>query len=118
VADAFRQKFDPAIWQVVTQISPGSVLSYGQVAALAGFPRHARMVSKAMGRSPEALPWHRVVSANNRLAFDQGSESYIEQASLLKQEGITFKDGRLQVQDQTESDRESLDRMLWGPLKD
>ena len=48
-----QNKFDRAIWKVVSAIAPGSVMAYGEVARAAGYPRHARMVSKAMSRSPE-----------------------------------------------------------------
>jgi methylated-DNA-protein-cysteine methyltransferase-like protein len=35
----FQYKFDSAIWQIVSGIKPGRVMSYGQVARAAGFPR-------------------------------------------------------------------------------
>ena len=42
----FQNKFDQKIWDVVAKIKAGQVMSYGKVARSAGFPRHARMVSK------------------------------------------------------------------------
>jgi len=60
----FKNKFDTAIWKVVSSISNGRVMGYGEVARAAGFPRHARMVSKAMSRSPEQSPWYRVVRSD------------------------------------------------------
>lgn len=86
-------------------------MGYGEVAKAAGFPRYSRMVSGALGRSPEPLPWHRVVRSNRTLAFAAGSTSYHEQAQLLKQEGIRF-DGLNIIE--VDSD-DSLDRLLWGP---
>jgi len=62
----FQEKFDQAIWRTVSGIKPGRVMSYGQVARAAGFPRHARMVSKAMSRSVEPLPWYRVIGLTTR----------------------------------------------------
>ncbi|MBT8060612.1 MAG: MGMT family protein, partial [Gammaproteobacteria bacterium] len=52
-----------AVWQVVEGIPPGHVLTYGEVARLAGMSRAARRVSLAMRRAPRGrnLPWHRVV---------------------------------------------------------
>ena len=64
-----------------------------------------------MGRSPDPLPWHRVVRSNRTLAFEPGSKHYREQASRLKQEGVTF-DGRQLIEAPRES---SLDELLWGP---
>ena len=65
----FRLKFDKAIWKMVSGIKSGRVMSYSQIARAAGFPHHARMVSKAMSRSTESLPWHRVIKSDRTLAF-------------------------------------------------
>ena len=107
----FRDKFDNQVWQVVAAIPPGRVMGYGEVARAAGFPRYSRMVSAALGRSPEPLPWFRVVRSNRTLAFEVGSSSYREQAQLLKQEGIRFDGLRIIEPDSDDS----LDRILWGP---
>ena len=107
----FRNQFDHRVWQVVAEIPPGRVMGYGEVARAAGFPRYSRMVSGALSRSPEPLPWFRVVRSNRTLAFEEGSPEYREQAQLLKQEGVRF-DGLKIIE--VESD-DSLDRILWGP---
>ena len=86
-------------------------MGYGEVAKAAGFPRYSRMVSAALGRSPESLPWFRVVRSNRTLAFEPGSDSYREQAQVLKQEGVRF-DGVKIIDAATDN---SLDRILWGP---
>jgi len=53
------------IWQVVAAIPYGKVATYGQVAKLCGFPRHARYVGMTLRDLPNGstLPWHRVVNA-------------------------------------------------------
>jgi methylated-DNA-protein-cysteine methyltransferase-like protein len=107
----FQDKFDHRVWQVVASIPPGRVMGYGEVAKAAGFPRYSRMVGAALGRSPEPLPWFRVVRSNRTLAFEPGSSSYREQSQLLKQEGVRF-DG-LKIVEAVDDD--SLDRILWGP---
>lgn len=107
----FQEKFDHRVWEVVASIPSGRVMGYGEVAKAAGFPRYSRMVGAAMGRSPEPLPWYRVVRSNRTLAFEEDSSSYREQAQLLKQEGVRF-DGLKIIE--LESD-DSLDRILWGP---
>jgi methylated-DNA-protein-cysteine methyltransferase-like protein len=49
------------IWQVVAMIPKGRVASYGQIAALAGMPRHARLVGEGVEfvgeRIPRAYRW-------------------------------------------------------------
>jgi len=110
---AFRGKFDKAIWRVVSNIASGRVMAYGEVARAAGYPRHARMVSKAMARSLSPLPWHRVVRSDLTLAFDQGSDAYKRQRSLLEQEGVQFVNGKVVQLDA--GDHKDLDELLWGP---
>jgi len=105
--------FDKAIWKTVSSIKSGRVMSYGQVARIAGYPRHARMVSKAMSRSAESLPWHRVVKSDRTLAFEVGSEAYIKQQDLLEKEGVKIIGGKVVPLYSVEG--KELDELLWGP---
>ena len=52
-----------AIWDVVAQIPPGKVTTYGDVALAAGLPGRARQVGYALRHSPDDLPWFRVLGA-------------------------------------------------------
>ena len=88
-------------------------MSYGEVARASGYPRHARMVSKAMGRSVEALPWYRVIRSDHTLAFKPGSEPYNKQQGLLEKEGVHIIDGKV-IPVESEEDKD-LDELLWGP---
>jgi len=111
----FQEKFDQAIWRTVSGIKPGRVMSYGQVARAAGFPRHARMVSKAMSRSVEPLPWYRVIRSDYTLAFKVGGVAYNKQRGLLENEGVRFM-GKKVVPVETD-DSAGLDALLWGPTE-
>ena len=53
------------IFEVVRRIPAGRVLTYGDVAALAGLPGHARLVGYALHALPPGttVPWHRVINA-------------------------------------------------------
>ena len=108
-----QRKFDTAIWRVVSSIASGRVMGYGEVARAAGYPRHARMVSKAMGRSAEPLPWYRVVRSDRTLAFETGSDAYNRQRRLLENEGVHFVDDKVVPVDI--DDDKDLDELLWGP---
>ena len=110
-----KNKFDGEVWAIVSGIKSGRVMSYGEVARAAGYPRHARMVSKAMGRSAEPLPWYRVVRSDRSLAFKAGSESYKKQQALLEKEGVKIINGKV-VPVNSDEDMD-LDEMLWGPAK-
>ncbi len=88
------------IYEAVRQIPAGSVMSYGQVAALAGNPGAARAVGFALHRNPEpgVIPCHRVVFADGRLAsaFAFGGEGV--QRAMLEAEGVEFlPDGRVDM---------------------
>ena len=90
-------------------------MGYGQVARAAGFPRHSRMVSKAMSRSAEPLPWYRVIRSDNTLAFEIGGEAYKKQRALLEKEGVRFV-GKKVVPVETDEST-GLDELLWGPTE-
>jgi len=90
-------------------------MSYGQVARGAGYPRHARMVSKAMSRSEEPLPWYRVIKSDYTLAFKVDGEAYNKQRALLEKEGVRFVGKRVVPVESNEST--DLDELLWGPTK-
>lgn len=108
-----EKSFDESVWQVVGDIKIGRVMSYGDVARVAGFPRRARMVARAMGRSPEPIPWHRVVKSDLKIAFEVGSEPYLKQEALLLSEDVKFIDGKI-IPVVSDKGRE-LDEILWGP---
>jgi len=85
---------EPAFWAavhgVLESIGPGEVLSYGEVAEEAGFPRSARAVGRFL-RDNSGYPWWRIVTANGRLV--PGSET--RQAALLESEGIQVANGHV-----------------------
>jgi methylated-DNA-protein-cysteine methyltransferase-like protein len=62
-------------------------MTYGQLAALAGSPRAARIVGGIAHYGPEELPWHRVVNKQGglALAFPGGRA---EQARRLELEDV------------------------------
>jgi methylated-DNA-protein-cysteine methyltransferase-like protein len=85
--------FTEAVAAVIGATAPGEVVTYGEVAAEAGFPGAARAVGAFLARSPGGLPWWRVVTASGRLV--PGHER--EHARLLRAEGIVVRDGRVRV---------------------
>lgn len=60
--------FRESVYLVVSKIPPGRVMSYGDVAALAGSPLAARVVGQIAHYGPPELPWHRVVNRFGGLA--------------------------------------------------
>lgn len=80
--------FEEKVLRVVAQIPLGCVATYGQIAQLIGYPRHARQVGKVLATSTKAAtyPCHRVVTSTGRLAPD-----WEEQGTLLWAEGVECK---------------------------
>lgn len=87
------------IWQWVAAVPPGMVASYGQIAALAGRPRHARYVGAVLKQLPKGstLPWFRIVRGNGELAFPAGSPAWRRQKRLLEAEGVLLLRGRIRM---------------------
>ncbi len=87
------------IWQVVSQVPAGSVVTYGQVAAMAGLPNHARMVGSVLKQLPKGskIPWHRVINSQGRISFNEGSSQYLLQQERLTTEGIEFDNERISL---------------------
>ncbi len=59
------------IYSVIRKIPSGKVATYGQIARLAGMPRHARQVGYALHVLPEKanVPWHRVISSKGEISL-------------------------------------------------
>ena len=88
------------IYAVVREIPRGRVASYGQIAALAGNPRWARVVGYALHANPdpEGIPCYRVVTKDGRTspAFAFGGEDV--QRALLEADGVEFTaDGKVDM---------------------
>jgi methylated-DNA-protein-cysteine methyltransferase-like protein len=107
-------KWHKNVWKVVSEIPSGHVLTYGEVARLAGMPRAARRVSRALRRAPRAmaLPWHRVINAQGKISFPEDSDAWRRQKDMLESEGIVFLNGKIDLDHF--GYRGAVDRLLWG----
>ena len=79
--------FRDRVFAVVRGIPPGSVLSYGDVARLAGNPRAARAAGSVLKTNYDlGVPCHRVICADGRLGeYNRGAE---KKRALLAEEGF------------------------------
>lgn len=75
--------------QVIRSIPKGKVMTYGQVAELAGNRRGARQVVRILHTlsRKEKLPWHRVVNAKGEIRLPHG-QGFEEQVVFLEAEGV------------------------------
>lgn len=79
------------ITEVIRSLNEGEVVSYGDIADVAGFPGQARLVGRLLAVSSDDLPWWRVVTATGRLV--PGQESL--QRRMLADEGVEVIDRRV-----------------------
>ncbi|MBV8046738.1 MAG: MGMT family protein [Paludibacterium sp.] len=79
-----------AMQRVVAAIPPGRVMSYGAVARAAGYPRHVRMVARALSLAPQPIPWFRVLNAQGYVPVRGLTGEDELQRLLLENEGVTF----------------------------
>lgn len=75
------------VYALMSVLPANQVTTYGDIAALAGCPRAARLVGGIAHTGPTELPWHRLVNVKGGLAaaFPGGREV---QQQLLAQDGI------------------------------
>jgi methylated-DNA-[protein]-cysteine S-methyltransferase len=86
-----RTPFQRAVLQQCRQIPYGAVMTYGQLAAKAGYPGSARAVGNVMAsnRVPLIIPCHRVVAAGGALGGFSAPDGLRMKRRLLKLEGVS-----------------------------
>ena len=109
------QGYNALVWEIVGQIPPGKVSTYGQIAAMIPQPsgmdtrRYAsfspRWVGGAMAACPEGIPWQRVINSQGKVSLRPGGGAQ-RQRQMLEAEGVEFD----------ERERVNLKRFGWnGP---
>lgn len=103
-----------AILAAIRAVPRGQVAGYGEIARRAGLPGRARLVARLLADNEDAaLPWHRVLRSDGRIAFPEGSAGHREQCQRLRAEGVDVRGGR--VRRMPRADERDLDAALWGP---
>jgi methylated-DNA-protein-cysteine methyltransferase-like protein len=94
-----QQQRREAIFLALAQIPKGKVITYGNLAKLAGMPTSARLAGRLMCELPEGstLPWHRVINSQGKLSMPVDSEGYHEQKQRLIQEGVEFVNEKIKL---------------------
>lgn len=95
--------FGVRVRALVAAIPEGRVATYGQIAALAGNPRAARVVGGILRNAGEELPWHRVVNRHGGISTYRIGAGDL-QVALLQSEDVGF-----------EGDCVELSEHLWRP---
>ena len=92
-----QQAYYEQVWNLVRQIPPGRVASYGQIALMIPPPMGVdfdsyksfspRWVGGAMAACPDDVPWQRVINSQGKISERPGAE---RQRELLEEEGVVF----------------------------
>ena len=103
--------FFERVYQVVLQIPPGRVSTYGAIAAYLGSPGAARMVGWAMNQShthPEFIPAHRVVNRKGLLTGKHHFQGKNLMQELLENEGALVVENRIV----------NFTELFWDPVRE
>jgi len=87
--DGFRRE---VLRTLAGEVPWGEVVSYGELAAMAGRPRAARAVGGAMRNNPLpfVIPCHRVVAAGHKIGgYGGGRNAIALKRALLEREGVS-----------------------------
>ncbi len=89
--------FKNQVWEIVRQVPPGKVTTYGQIAKMipppGGMPQRSydafgpRWVGGAMAACPDDVPWQRVINSQGKISLRPGVE---DQRRLLEEEDVEF----------------------------
>ena len=74
-------------------LQPGEVVTYGDIADVAGYPKLSRLVGHILATTDVDVPWWRVVNSAGRLV--PGHER--KQAAMLREEDVIVRSGPREV---------------------
>ena len=87
-----EQSYREKVYEIVRQIPPGKVMTYGQIADLLGEGYTARTVGYVMHAAQTAsVPWQRVINSQGGCSTAKLTVPHNLQQSLLEHEGVVFK---------------------------
>lgn len=94
-----QTEFSKEVLKLIKSVPRGKVVTYGDIARLAGHSRGARGVGWLLHSCTIShnLPWQRVLKSGGVLSFPDGSPHYLRQKELLEKEGIVIINGRVDL---------------------
>lgn len=98
-------EFKDRVYSLVSQIPVGKVMTYGQIAALAGAAWAAWEVGQIAHTGPEDLPWQRVVNKQGGLAAGYPGGGREHHKQILESEGYRV----------TDDFRVNINELFWSP---
>jgi methylated-DNA-protein-cysteine methyltransferase-like protein len=91
--------FNNQVWEIVRQVPPGKVTTYGQITKMipppGDMPQRSydafgpRWVGGAMAACPDGVPWQRVINSQGKISLRPAVE---DQRRLLEEEDVEFNE--------------------------
>lgn len=99
-----QQAYYEAVWEIVRQVPPGQVVTFGQIAAMIPPPQgvdpelYRRIAPRWVGYAMNAVsfpdepsvPWQRVINSKGGISLEEGSRPAVQQRARLEAEGVEF----------------------------
>jgi len=101
------EDFKTKVFEMVAKIPEGRVMTYGQLAALAGAPWAAWEVGQIAHYGPSELPWQRVVNKKGGLAAGYTPGGRETHKRDLEAEGVSV----------SQDYQVAVEELLWWPPK-
>jgi len=79
------------VMDVLMALAEGEVTTYGDIADVAGYPKHSRLVGRILRETDVDIPWWRVVNASGQL---RASDPDL-QSQLLREEAVIVRNHRV-----------------------
>ncbi|MDY6489597.1 MGMT family protein [Acinetobacter faecalis] len=94
------QDYIREFYGIIQLIPKGKVATYGQIAKLAGLPKHARHVGFALKNMADdtAVPWHRVINSQGKISLSK-EDGFGENIQIVKlqSEGVVVLNGKVNL---------------------
>lgn len=88
-----EQSYREKVYEVVRQIPPARVMTYGQIADILGEGYTPRTVGYVMhAADTEKIPWQRVINSQGACSTDKLMLPHNIQQKILEDEGVVFNE--------------------------
>lgn len=100
--------FSQKVYELLRTVPKGKVVTYGQLAKMAGNAKAARAVGMIMAKNPNApvVPCHRVIASDGSLHGYSGEGGVSTKKKMLLSEGVVFI-----------GDKVDLSQSVWNPSR-
>ncbi len=88
--DPDSPRYRERVYEIVRQIPPGRVMTYGQLAEILGEGYTARTVGFVMHSADQSVPWQRVINAQGACSTGRVIVPPDLQQRMLESEGVVF----------------------------